>query len=303
MAGMPPPRDALDALLTAAENGEPVDPAAAIRSLAVDRLQAIEVRAREELARLPVLIGRGGDAPVHRRRRMLDRVLATIDAQRGRPDRLLSLAREDWLSGGRHASYLRLLVEHGRAHEAMHIARALLERADGSDRTSIERVVRDAGQPPRGWDDAVRRFARSPSVASWDDLLRFIPEPVYELRLRHTLALLRHLDVEPEIIFRCAARSGITADAIELAEEGQVSPKVIEERARSSDPPVSGLWYGLAARAACVRGDGFSTVRLLRAMAASGIERERIDDEIRFVRSRADDELRLLLDRAGVPNA
>lgn len=300
---MPPPRDALDALLSAAENGEPADPTSAIRSLSDDRLRAIEARARAELGLLPVPIGKSGDAPIHRRRRMLERVLATIDAHRGQPQRLLALAREDWLAGGRHSLYLRLLVEHGRAHEAMHIARALLERAEGEDRLAIERVVRDAGQPPKGWDEAVRAFARSPSLDAWDRLLRFIPEAVFELRLRHTLALLRHLDVDPEVVFRCAARSGVTADAIELAEEGRVSPRIIEERARASKPPASGLWYGLAARAACVRGDGFSTVRLLRAMLASGIDDDRIDEEIRFVRSRADDALRLLLDRAGLPGS
>lgn len=291
----------LDDLLAAAERGEHTDPRAFAGSLPEGMLGAIEEVAQDRLTAQPAPIGRKVDNAVARRHRALRRVLAWIRSRRGDTTLLLEVAREDWLSGGSHAAYLRLLMDHGRGAEALAMARTLLEHGDGRDRRELESLMADAAQVPDGWADAVRGFAEEPSVEAWKTLLRFTPDDVLEERVRYTLALLRGLEVPPEALFACASHEGITAEAIDLAERGLVPPQTIE--ARGADAPAGSrpLWLGLAARAACVRGERFTTVRLLREVVQSGLPRDLIRRDVRFVRNRADGELHALLDKAGLP--
>jgi hypothetical protein len=108
------------------------------------------------------------------------------------------------------------------------------------------------------------------------------------------------LDVEPNMIFRFAARGGITSDAIALVEEGRVDVSVIEERARESSVAGRPLWIALAARAACVRGDRLGVVRLLRsALAEVGADVLALD--LSFVWTHADPELTAMLSAAAIP--
>ena len=157
----------------------------------------------------------------------------------------------------------------------------------------------DAAQVPEGWTEAVRRFAAEPSIERWQELLRFTPEELFDQRVRYTLALLRGLEVEPAILFDCATQDGITPEAIDL--RGLVDPHRIEARAGRGPANARPLWVGLAARSACVRGDRFNTVRLLREVVQSNLPADIIRRDVRFVRNRSDREMHALLDKAGLP--
>jgi hypothetical protein len=300
---MPGPAQALENLLAAAERGEGADVGSLVEPLSEPDLDSLEQAVRRELGALPVPIGRQVDDPPARKRRVLDRVLAWIRAKRGDPSDLLALAREDWLAGGRHADYLRLLMEYGRPADAIAMARTLLQHGHTHHRSELEGLMEEAARPPEGWADAVRQFARAPSQEGWKRLIRFIPQDRYEERVRYTLALLQSLEVQGDVLFRCATYEGVTAEAIELVEKGQVDPRVVEERAERSTKEGRPLWLGLASRAACVRGDAFSTVRLLRQACAYPDTGGAVTRDIAFVRARAGEQMRELLDRAGIPRS
>jgi hypothetical protein len=137
-------------------------------------------------------------------------------------------------------------------------------------------------------------------MEEWDALFRFTPHELAHERKRHTLDLLVRLGTDRNTVFRFAARGEISSDAIALAEEGHVEVAVIEARADESTPAGRPLWLGIAARAACVRGDRLGVVRLLRAalaLAPAGA----LELDLSFVWENADEELRAMLDRASIP--
>lgn len=298
---MTSPLRALDALLSAVERGEDVDPESLVRDLPHPWLEPLEREAQRRLDALPTPIGRTVESPQARQHRVLRRVMGWVRSRQGDPSLLLEVSREDWLSGGRHAQYLRILMDHGRSTEAVAMARTLIEHGDDRDRRELESLMADAAQVPEGWSEAVRAFAREPSVRAWHELLRFTPHDRFEQRQRYTLALLRQLDVPPEVLFDCATHEGVSSDAIELAERGLVDPQRIEARAADAPTGAEAVWLGLAARAACVRGDRFNTVRLLREVMASTLPADMAQRDLQFVRARADAELHALLDSAGLP--
>lgn len=294
-------QEALQDLLGRAERGEPIDPAALVRDLDWAGLAKIETRARAELDALPVPIHSRVDGPAPRRRRVLEHVLAAIQARRGDPDALLEMARQVWLSGGDHATYLKLLVEHGRAPQAITIASALLDKPECRDREELEKILTDAARVPEHWTEAVREFLGAPSPDAWERLMRFTPDDVYYQRVRHTLKLMIQLGADPNVAFEYATRDGMTPEAIELAERGLVEPRTIVERSRRASVEARGLWLGLAARAACARGDKFGTVRLLREAFDIAVPPFLPDMDLTYVREHGDEELHELLDRAGLP--
>lgn len=291
----------LSAWLVEVDEGAPVEPGDHVRGLDPSGRERLEHAARQAQRALPVPIGPHVDDDDARRHRLLDRVLAWIAAVRGEPDALLSIARDDWLAGGTHADYLRLLLEHGRTAQALSTARALLEHPDCSDRGALEALIAEAARPPSGWSEAVAAFARRPTRRGWDELLRFTPPGLYDQRVRYTLRLLRELDVDAATLFRCATHEGVVPEAIELVDKGEVEPRVVLERADRAPPGARGLWLGLAARAACVRGDGLGTVRLLREAYAVTERVDALVFDLQFVRDHADGALLDLLDRAGLP--
>jgi hypothetical protein len=300
---MSSPLRALDALLEAVQRGEEVDPEGLVKDLPHPWLDPLAREAERRLAGLPTPIGRTVQGPAASQHRALRRVLGWVHSRQGDPSLLLEVAREDWLGGGSHARYLRLLMDHGRGSEALAMARTLLEHGDGRDRRELEALMADAAQVPEGWIEAVRAFAQQPSLQAWQELLRFTPQDLIEQRLRYTLALLRNLDVPPDVLFDCATQDGVTSEAIDLAERGLVDPHRIEARAARAPSESAAIWLGLAARAACVRGDRFNTVRLLREVVQSTLPPDITRRDVRFVRSHADDELHALLDSAGLPKA
>jgi hypothetical protein len=298
---MTSPLRALDALLSAVERGEAADPEALVRDLPHPWLEPLEREAQRRLDALPTPIGRAVETTAARQHRVLRRVMGWVRSRQGDPSLLLEVCREDWLAGGRHARYLRILMDHGRSAEAVAMARTLIEHGDDRDRRELETLMADAAQVPEGWSEAVRAFAREPSLRAWQDLLRFTPADRVEQRQRYTMALLRQLDVPPEVLFDCASHDGVSAEAIELAERGLVDPQHIEAKATAASSNGGAVWLGLAARSACVRGDRFNTVRLLREVMQSSLPPDIAQRDLQFVRAQADEELHALLDSAGLP--
>ncbi len=263
-------------------------------------LGALRTELESHLRALPVPLR--GSHPLMLRRRTLLKLRDTIDVCLGMPEAVLKEAREQWLSGGSHVEYLRLLVQHGHSARAVSMAIALLDADEQRDRAELESLLAEVSLAPSGWTVAVAAFARAPSEEAWRDLQRFTPCEVYQERVRYTLRILMQLGVAEETVFRFATLDGATPEAISLAEEGCVSAQVVEARARNSDVQGRVLWLGLAARAACVGGDHLGTIRLLReayrASVASTYDPLR---DLAFVRDHADSTLRALLVNAGFP--
>lgn len=258
----------------------------------------LEGRVDERRQELPIPIGPFADSPIVRQRRAVDRLAAYLRELRGDREELVAAERIVWLRGGPHIAYLQVLVEAGRQTEATGLARTLLERAEGDDQTALSGFLADVSHAPDGWSEAVGAFATDPSPDGWDGLFRFTPDGVAPERKRYTLYLLLRLGVDPTTVFLYASRGGVTSEAALLAEQGLVEPVAIERRAEDVGAERLGF-LGLAARAACVRGDRLGTVRLLRAAhGESPTVPPRTDLE--FVFGHADPELVEMLERAGI---
>lgn len=264
-----------------------------------DSLGPLREALEEHLEALPVPM-RHSRTPLSRRRQRLLRLRDRIDARRGNPDALLRHAREAWLCGGSHVEYLRLLLKHGQVARAISMAMALLDANACTDREALEGVLREAALAPSGWVLAVARFAEHPTESRWRELQRFTPGEVYDARVRYTVRILVQLGVEAETVFHFATLDGATPEAIGLVEEGQVDQRVVEQRAWRGSRP-SALWLGLAARAACTRGDHLGTVRLLREATRHAVsQRYDTEKDVAFILEHGDDALVALLRSAGL---
>jgi hypothetical protein len=93
---------------------------------------------------------------------------------------------------------------------------------------------------------------------------------------------------------------GMTPDAIELVEEGNVSVETILSRADDAGR-ARGAYVGLAAQAAYLAGDLVGTIRLLRDAMASQTEWISALPHVWFIRQRASEAEHEALDRAGIP--
>lgn len=296
-----PWQDAIDALADAAARGVAVDPAALAEEVPELDVAAVTSLLARAIHRLPAPIGPTADGPAVARRRALEMALAHLEARCGQSDRLVRVAREAWLRGGRHSAYLRVLLECGHEMQAVVLARSLLARRDCADRAAVEALLAEAAAVPEGWADAVKDFAEDPTPDAWRALQRFTPADVYDQRVRYTLRMLADMGVHPEVVFRFATLDEATPDAVELAEEGLVDPRLIVERGHRSTPEGRALWFGLAARCACVRGDRLGTVRLLRDAFEHAVPPWTPKLDLQFVRENADPELAELLDSVGFP--
>jgi hypothetical protein len=209
------------------------------------------------------------------------------------------LARR-WLLGGESALPLvQRLADDGCDAEAAATGRLALAYPDCQHRTEIEAILRRIAGEPDGWDQALRDFAQEPSEERWGELMRFVPEEVFYQRLRTTVPLLMRLGCDGNVLFRCAARLGMTPDLFDLAASGKVDPAVIEDRAR--DSAASSAWLGLAAQAAFARGDRFGTMRYLRDALRDEEQAYLAWGSIGEIRQIADDEFNAELDKLGVP--
>jgi hypothetical protein len=277
--------------------------AAKVSALEVDEMRALEEAARGLLKSTPTPIRAEGTPELTKRRRALERICALIEAHRGNDDPLFALERSAFREGKSPLGYVRALLRRSMPDHAAAAARLVLSNPDCQDRAALEKVLSEIAQAPDGWSDAVAAFALAPSIAAFETLMRFVPADAYYHRLRTTLALLVKLGVDPDLVFRFATKDGVVPDAIDLIEEGLVSPEAIVLRARSSTPDGVPIWLALAARAAWARRDRFNAVRLTREAydALRGSFGRSAEVEVRRLRDDADEELHTMLDAAGIP--
>ena len=167
-----------------------------------------------------------------------------------------------WANGETALPLVQRLMDHDCGDEAAVVARAALAHENCRDREELESALRVIASEPAGWSDALSDFARDPSEEKWDDLLRFVPDDVFYQRMRTTVPALMRLGCDGNVLFRCAARFGMTPDLFELAASGTVDPETIEARGFGS--PARATWLGLAAQAAFARGDRARTIAYLK---------------------------------------
>ncbi len=215
------------------------------------------------------------------------------------PDPQLDALQQQWLDGGSALPLVRLLVERGEGDQAAAIARLVLAREECPDAAEIEQCLDDIDEAPDEWREQLAAMAADPTVERFEELMRFVPpEHIYQ-RLRNALRKLKKLGVDPEILFQCATNIGMTPEAIELVEEGLVTPETILARGRRSAARTT--YFGLAAEAAFLRGDIVSTIRHLREAVQHETELVTALPHIYFVREQASPEVNAMLDRAGIP--
>ncbi len=267
----------------------------------LDDVTAAEAWVRERLKTMPLPIRKGIENPVLRRRRVLQHLAAELAAQRGEPDELVEVLREEWLVGGGILPLLRLLIKLERRLEAATLVRYALAAPHCPDRTAVEGMLVDAGRPPNGWAEAVTAFAKSPTVSGWEELFRFVPEDVFYIQLRNTLSILLRLGVDPNVLFSYSTRFGIVPDTIGLAQDGLVDPETVLEHARSANPESRSFWLGLAAEAANARGDLERAAFLLATAfkeSANGFEPL---TSAMAIRESADEAMHRLLESLNIP--
>lgn len=211
-------------------------------------------------------------------------------------------ARKAWVGGGSALPLVELLASMGARIEAATYARMALARPDCKDAEALRAVLESLSSPPPGWNESVEAFARNPSPAAWDALMRFIPLDLLYLRMRDLVQRLRDLGMDGDSIFRYAGQSALFPDLIKLVEDGQVSARVLEERAARAGGART-AYFGLAAEAAFLSGDMLGTVRLLRLSVAYENPDCGAFPHIEFIRSRATEEQARMLDKAGIPQA
>ena len=264
----------VDELVAGDETSGRDDAESLVDELQDDDISVIEDWARAALLALPTPLRPYGHAELERRRAVLIRVAAEAAARLDRP---------------------------GRDHMAAVLARYVLGKADCPERSRIEAALESISSPPDGWHDAVLAFAAAPSLDAWEQLMQFTPDDVFYHRERHALQMLLGLGVDGDTLFRCATRCGAPPEALELVERGQVAPETVVHRGREGPAEARGLWLGLAARAALVRGDRFRTVRLLKEAVETASPGFPPLTEVWAVRELADDSLNEMLDKAGIP--
>jgi hypothetical protein len=287
-------------LIRRAEADEAFDVEAELMKLGPDERLLLESRVADRMAPYPAPIGPRVDGPDVRRYRALHRLRAWAAALRGDPDALLAASREEWLRGADHATYLRTLVRFGRARSAVHLASVLLDRPGAENREGLEGVLAEAAHAPDRWREAVAELAAEPSDERWRALFLFTPPEHRQERLRYTIRLLLALGTSAEAIFDFVALDDTPLDTVEIVDKGMVASARIEARAKREPSHRQAPWFGLAARAACVRGDRLGSVRLLREAIRAAGSPTVVDADVRFVRSRADAMLRQMLDGAGL---
>ena len=209
-------------------------------------------------------------------------------------------ARRRWLNGGSALPVVEQMASRGAKIEAAAVARLALTRPDCPDAAELRAVLFKLASPPAGWEAALAKFAESPSRDAWSELMRFVPPDHAYLRLRDAIGRLRALGVDGDMIFRCASESGLTADLIELVEQGCVTVETLVERAAHSGGAKT-TYLGLAAEAAFLAGDMLGTIRLLRESITHENEWCSAEPHVIFIRERAAPEQLDLLDRAAIP--
>jgi hypothetical protein len=250
------------------------------------------------LASAPIPIERGSGRALAARREQLRRAHALLEAQKGDPTRLIGVARERWVEGGRHLEYLRLMVAFGRRAAALDLAFALLERELSAELVEVDRFLADTLEIPAGYDAAIATYLRAPSAEAFDALLRFSPPDLAAHRLRHTVRRLLLAGADPSTLLAVAGHRALTEEMHARIDDGEIPASALA-RLPEHHPESAPEWLGLAARSAHARGDQLGTIRLLR-VALRHEDRDRARQHLEFVREIAGPELLAMLDRAGL---
>ncbi|MEO0325763.1 MAG: hypothetical protein AAF447_22595, partial [Myxococcota bacterium] len=213
--------------------------------------------------------------------------------EQGDASRLLHVERRRWLAGGDVIRYCEQLRRFGEGELAVALARTTLARLPPVEPPLQERLgafLTAAVPMPGSWRRAIDALRREPSREAMKALLRFTPPERRAAQLRLVLEALEDAGVSADERFVLAAVAGPGEEATLLAESGFVAPATIEAEAHTD----AACWLGLAARAACVRGDRLGTVRLLRKAPSLR------PGDLAFVADHADRELHRMLQRAGL---
>lgn len=211
----------------------------------------------------------------------------------------LDALQQQWLGGGSALPLVRLLIARGEGDHAAAIARLVLAREDCPDADAIEQCLEAIDEAPDEWREQLAAMAAEPSVERFEELMRFVPPELTYQRLRNALRKLKKLGVDGNLLFQCATNMGLVPEAIELVEEGLVSPETILARAEGS--AARATYVGLAAEATYLRGDLVSTIRYLRESLQHETDLCTALPHIYFVREQASPEVNAILDRAGIP--
>ncbi|MAQ17899.1 MAG: hypothetical protein CMN30_24265 [Sandaracinus sp.] len=275
------------------------DPAPWIPALdANERLELWKaVRSRSDA--LPTPIDERADQP---ERRYLERVAGWCEWLDGAgSSRLEAAERTVWLRGGPPLPYLKVLAEVGDLTHAIRLAEAFLRKADADDPRAVEvqEFIDAEDVVPEGFDDAIQAALPDPDAVE-AVLAGCEPDHVVRLLWRAT-ALARRAGLRGDELFGVATLGGASPETLEMVEEGQVSAAAVEAAAaRFAGTRAEGLWYGLAARAACLAGDQLGVVRLLRVAVARADPGLPPAMDLAYVWEHADENLRATLVQQGL---
>jgi len=206
-----------------------------------------------------------------------------------------------WWNGGSPLPLLELLMKESRHDEVAAYARLALSAHDCECRDELEELLAEVAVTPPAWTDAVVEFAESPSVEGWDRLMQFTPHDASYHRVRNTVAMLRRLGTDANLLFKFSTRNGIVPDAFELAESGNVDVETVLDRVDEAPAVAKPIWYGVAAEAAFAHGDRFNAVRLLRQAYNVSDGTFGPEFSVMSIRDKADPELHAMLDNVGIP--
>jgi hypothetical protein len=272
----------------------------ALRSLSRPDVSRLSRAVAAGLATCPIPIERGKRAAVALRRDRLRRAQALLDAHKGDPTHLISVARERWVEGGRHLEYLRLMLAFGRRAAALDLAFALLARERSAELIEVERFLAETLEVPEGHDGAIAAYLREPTSETFEAILRFVPADLAAHRVRFAVRKLILDGADPGTLLEVAGIRALTEEMQARIDEGEV-PAAVLARLPERHPESTCEWLGLAARSARACGDQLGTIRLLRgALRHSGKTAERAREHLAFVRELAEPDLLDMLDRAGL---
>lgn len=194
---------------------------------------------------------------------------------------------------------VQLLMQMGREQEVGAVARLVLSQKECIDAEEIEAILALIESTPAGWSESIERFAEKPSEEHWSAIVRFAPEERIYDWTRKAWRDLRRKNCDPNAMIRFATQTGITPDAMELVEEGGVSPETLIERG-SQKGAAKSFWLGLAAQAAYLQGEKFRAVSLLREAVGAESDFSTPMGSIWFLREQEDPELEAMMKSAGV---
>lgn len=244
----------------------------ALRALGDEEAEEIAAWVEGELERLAAPIRPTTDDAQRPRRRKLQLLAAFLFGRRGDRERAAAMALDAFVVAGPVAPVLRRLCEARGEEFAAAFGRIALASDECPDREEVAAIVDRVARVPDGWEAAVAAFAAAPSEAAWDALMLFVSEDLHYERKRSLIRRTLELGVDPNVVFRCAARGGATSDLIGLVQDGKVDVAVVEAHARRSG--AKAIWLGQAAEAALAHGGRSQRMGVSEGAGLGSLSRE-----------------------------